>query len=454
MPTLKQRHRKVAILTEQGFQKLRTAQSQTDLWNDFTKSCTLEDLSEQTGLSTHTLSKVHAQKKGVDIQTLIRYFNGFNLTLESGDYMSSRGHEETTIVVPSTSDNGALVTASLPQNNVLSWGLAPDVSMFYGRRTELETLKQWVLENRCRLITLFGIVGIGKTWLATKLAEQIQPEFKVVVWRSLQPISRSHSPLPFSDFLDDLINHLTGESHPTIPENINAKIRQLMDILRQKRCLLILDNVESVLQSHTPQIASINDSDDEAYSQLLKHLAQAQHQSCVVLTSRVEPTEIQPFIGENLGVHSLCVQGLQVADIQQMLSDKGKFQGTDDEWKHLIEYYDGNPLIIGIFATTIQHFFDSSLTNFFANNTLIYEDIGGLLDEQLSALSVPAQQIIKVLATQNAPLSFSQLRSHLAPSISGNTLLGTLEFLKARSLVDTTSAFFSLHPLLINYFTS
>ncbi|EAW37110.1 hypothetical protein [Lyngbya sp. PCC 8106] len=81
MPTLKQRRRKVAILTQQGFQKLRSAESQTDLWNDFTKSCTLEVLSEQTGLSTHTLSKVHARKKGVDLQTLVRYFNGFNLTL-------------------------------------------------------------------------------------------------------------------------------------------------------------------------------------------------------------------------------------------------------------------------------------------------------------------------------------------------------------------------------------
>ncbi|WP_413166410.1 NB-ARC domain-containing protein [Capilliphycus salinus ALCB114379] len=454
MPTLRQRCRKVAILTQQGFQKLQTAQSQTNLWNDFTKSCTLAALSEQTGLSTHTLSKVHARKKGVDLQTLARYFNGFNLTLEPDDYMPPRGHEETTILVPSTPENEALVTAFPPQNHVVSWGLAPDVSMFCGRTTELETLQQWVLEDRCRLITLFGIVGIGKTWLATKLAEQIQPEFKVLVWRSLQPISRSHSPLPFGDFLDDLINNLTGESHPSIPENINAKIRKLMDILRRKRCLLILDNVESILPSQIPKIASINDYDYEAYSQLLKHLAQAKHQSCVILTSQVEPTEIQPFIGENLGVHSLGVRGLQVADIQQMLNAKGKFQGTDDEWNRLVEYYDGNPLILALVATTIQRFFDSSLTNFFNHKTLISEDIGELLDEQLSALSVPAQQIIKALATQNAPLSFSQLRSHLSHSISGNTLLGTLEFLKARALVDTTSALFSLHPLLIHYLTS
>ncbi|EAW37109.1 AAA family ATPase [Lyngbya sp. PCC 8106] len=368
--------------------------------------------------------------------------------------MSPIGDEETTILVPFTPESEALVTASPPKNNVLSWGLAPDVSVFCGRGIELETLKQWVLEDRCRLITLFGIVGIGKTWLATKLAEQIQPEFKVLVWRSLQPISRSHSPLPFSDFIDDLINHFSGESHPTIPEYINAKIRQLMDILRHKRCLLILDNVESILPNHTPKTASRNDSDYEAYSQLLKHLAQAQHQSCVILTSRVEPTEIQPFIGENLRVRSFCVRGLQVADIQQMLNAKGKFQGTDDEWKRLVDYYDGNPLILSIVATIIQRFFDSSLTNFFSHNTLISENIGELLNEQLSALSVPAQQIIKVLATQNAPLSFSQLRSHLAPSISGNTLLGTLAFLKARSLIYTTSALFSLHPLIVNYFTS
>ena len=151
------RRRKIAILSLQGFQKLQAAKSKAAIWNHLTKSCTLEVLSEHTGLSTHTLSKVHARKAAVDLRTLVRYFRAFNLNLEPSDYMSPIWNGKKTGLDPASPSNEAQVTELLSSNNTVSWGMAPDVSAFYGRTTELATLQQWILEHRCRLITLLGM---------------------------------------------------------------------------------------------------------------------------------------------------------------------------------------------------------------------------------------------------------------------------------------------------------
>jgi hypothetical protein len=66
------------------------------------------------------------------------------------------------------------------------WGEAPHVSQFYGREKELAELEQWILADRCQLMAVLGIGGIGKTALVAKLAERVKDGFEYIFWRSLQ----------------------------------------------------------------------------------------------------------------------------------------------------------------------------------------------------------------------------------------------------------------------------
>lgn len=120
----------------------------------------------------------------VDKQSLQWVFRAFSLELNQGDYARpSEAADALTILEHSQPD----------------WGRALDTSTFCGRTQELAGLKKWVLEDRCRLVLLLGIGGIGKSAIAAQFVQQIQSAFEVVVWRSLQ-----NAP-PFSEWLETVL---------------------------------------------------------------------------------------------------------------------------------------------------------------------------------------------------------------------------------------------------------
>ncbi|NET16983.1 MAG: ATP-binding protein [Okeania sp. SIO1H6] len=156
------------------------------------------------------------------------------------------------------------------------WGDAPDIPTFFGRETELEILKEWTLKDRCRLIAIIGIGGIGKTAVSIKLgkggigktdlslhlARDIQDEFEFVIWRSLL-----NAP-PITEIIGDLIKFISHQKIADLSNTIDKQISQLLESLKNHRCLLILDNVESILAPGDS--AGKYRPECEDYGQLLK----------------------------------------------------------------------------------------------------------------------------------------------------------------------------------------
>lgn len=436
--------RRGVILTQQGLQKLQNVKSESESNENFDKRYSREALGFRMGLDPDTVAKVFACELGVDKKTLKCCFQAFNLQLESDDYQPPKPDFD------SQTDNREIQPAKLTVQNCVDWGEAPDVSLFYGRTDELTTLKHWILKDHCRLVTLLGMGGMGKTYLSVKLAQQIQDNFEFVIWRSLLPNS------PVNDLLADLIAVLSNGKETELPESLNRRISRLIDYLQRHRCLLILDGADRILQ-HCAAKMTCRDGiclfhqTKGGYCELLRRVGETTHQSCLILTSRVQSHQITPLEGETRPVRVFRLQGLQVTDIEKLFQTKGTFRGTKDNWNRLVELYAGNPLVLNHIATTIQQLFNGSITEFFDQKVTVFGTVLNNLDQEFEQLSNTAKATIQCMVQHRQPISFSKLRTQIQSSVSSQALLETLEFLQARSLIDAKAGLFSLQPMMSEF---
>ncbi|MBG1259620.1 hypothetical protein F8S20_11070 [Nostoc sp. BAE] len=322
------------------------------------------------------------------------------------------------------------------------WGEAIDVSIFYGRRSELATLRQWIVNDNCRLITLIGMGGIGKTALSVKLAQLLQDQFEYIIWRSLR-----NTP-PVQELITDIISFFSQQQETVVSEILDSKISRLIEYLRSFRCLLVLDNAESILS--TDQRAGAYRQGYEGYGQLFRSLGETNHQSCLVLTSREKPREINIKEGENAPIRSLRLSGLTQVESETILAEKG-FCVSEDQCRALVEYYAGNPLALKIVATTIRDLFDGNTDAFLKQGTIIFGDISDLLDQQFNRLSTLEQQIMYWLAINREWVSFTELQADIIPVISLRDMLENLQSLQLRSLIEKNAGNFTQQPVVMEY---
>ena len=338
------------------------------------------------------------------------------------------------------------------------WGEAPDVPVFHGRQPELATLEQWIVRDKQRLINIVGFAGIGKTNLVSggigktdlslQLARKVREDFEYLIWRRLL-----NAP-SLEILLIELIEFVSDSRETELATTTDGLITQLLHYLKQRRCLLILDNVESILQSERTENYR---SGYEEYGNFFRRIGTSEHQSCLLLTSRVKPIDIELMLGV-YPVQILELNGLNTAAGRAIFQDiaranNASFRGTEEDWSSLVSFYSGNPLALEVTARRILRQYGGYLAEFLQQDLRVFGTIRDLLDWHFDRLTPDEKTVMYWLALNREAVSIADLQADIFSPLAKKFLPETLDALERQIPLEKSANRVTLQPVLIEYIT-
>ena len=322
-------------------------------------------------------------------------------------------------------------------------------SDLFGRETDLRVLENWLLEEQACLVSIFGIGGIGKTSLALHLREHVKDEFDENYFLSLITA-------PYADnLLDGLIDSLQNSSLDSSQMDFNAKLSALVDYFRNNRCLLILDNFETVLPTDPSKKNRSFQAKYNGYIVLIDKILNLKHQSCVLLTSREKPAIVPVNYKYSWDLKGLDLEATGKLFASQNLPIESNSQKA---LQKISDFYNGNPFYLKIVSAEIKNEHNSDINQF--HDFLIREiengrlEIDGLLENvlesQFDRLTEVELNLIYWLAINRESVNEKILRKDLLLKKTDD-LKEVIDSLAKRNLVEIRHKKIGLQNVIWEY---
>jgi WD40 repeat protein len=273
---------------------------------------------------------------------------------------------------------------------------------------------------------------------------RVAEDFEVVIWRSLRDVPTCEA------LLDSCLQVLAPQALSDVSASPERRQDLLLECLRSRRVLLVHDNLESFLEEG--EDSGHMRAGYEGFVRVLRRVAETEHRSCLLLTSREKPSDLVPLEGSRAPVRALRLARLDADACRQLLAEKG-VAGSTSEQMRLVEAYAGNPLALKIVARTIVEIFDGQIAPLLEQGEVVFGGVRALLDEQYARLSAVEQSVLLWLAILREPVNLQELLAVLGAPLPRSQVLEAVDSLRRRSLIERCQrqGSFTLQSVVMEY---
>ncbi|WP_083617834.1 tetratricopeptide repeat protein, partial [Planktothrix serta] len=212
-----------------------------------------------------------------------------------------------------------------PRFGVLIGGNFSGVCAYWqGREKEIEQLKDWIRDPEITLMGIEGTGGLGKTSLAEKVFDELKTEYSGY-WADVS------TGAIFTEVARKVLEYFNFP----IPQQETELVQALISCLQQTKCLLVFDNLETLLQDNEFVIGSF-------YGEFFRSWTNKRSESAIVVTTRERPN----IRGFN---HWISLEGFEETEGAAFLQGKG-IKNNQGELKAFSRLVDGYPLLLRLVA--------------------------------------------------------------------------------------------------------